>query len=71
MSAVKVTKREHSLVDFHSLEEHSHIPRITCHFLKALKFPKLLHKPEHSLPFVSVGKLSHLAHKIEDAVFSS
>ena len=45
------SERERSLVDFHSLEEHSHVPRITRHFLKALEFPKLLHKPEHSLPF--------------------
>lgn len=58
-------------MDFHSLEEHSHVPVKTDHLFKALQFPKLFHKPQCSLPFGWVGKLSDVTHKVEDAVFSS
>lgn len=57
-------------MDFHSLEGHCHGPLMTDHLLKALEFSELFRKPECSLPFGWVWKLSALAHGAEDVVFS-
>lgn len=52
------------------MEGHCHGPLMTDHLLKALEFSELFRKPECSLPFGWVWKLSALAHGAEDVVFS-